>query len=471
MCETWAKDKSSFSNSVDNYRAYSVVRPFQANLKGKGHGGSIAFVKSKLAKYVSVIPSQSCNVLWISIHRGVSKLLFGCVYFAPEYSTTEYSRELLFDILQQELIRIKSEQSPTETYICGDFNGRTAALSADTSDITIGTEVIYEGEITPPRSSQDKVINKRGKELLSFCSTSNMAIANGLVDQDENIGHFTYYVSNTGSSVVGYLLVENNSFKSVSYFEIGDQHESDHFPLLFNITNSDTTKINTNSLEELLNNKTTLAPKRIIWRENQSELFVNKLNSEHVSNQLSDITLLCRDLKLEDAATKLTNIMFHCADSMVLKSKTHVNKVKQPWYDKECKTCKQELNSRLRTIRNRRDKDSLSCYLSSKSAYKSLLNKKKLEYSKQLRNRLDMCIQNRSSRDFWNLIKPTSVKINSINTNEWFDYFSNLYNELHKLVPIPAALSRNNYLTQFQHILDSKFTESEIIQVMKKLKK
>ena len=62
----------------------------------------------------------------------------------------------------------------------------------------------YAFDVELPRISQDKCVNKHGKNLLDFCKSTGLRILNGRCGVDSNIGKFTF-VSTQGWSVVDYV--------------------------------------------------------------------------------------------------------------------------------------------------------------------------------------------------------------------------------------------------------------------------
>lgn len=60
---------------------------------------------------------------------------------------------------------------------------------------------IFQDELIPPRTSPDKKVNSFGLDLLEFCKSYNMPIANGRLLGDKARGDFTY-ISQLGCSVI-----------------------------------------------------------------------------------------------------------------------------------------------------------------------------------------------------------------------------------------------------------------------------
>ena len=78
--------------------------------------------------------------------------------------------------------------------------------------------------------------NSYGKQLLSFCKSTNFFIVNGRIGRDKGVGEYTL-IDTTGKSVVDYLLSSPDTFWLIKDFLVHPKlPESDHMPLCVNIT-------------------------------------------------------------------------------------------------------------------------------------------------------------------------------------------------------------------------------------------
>ena len=84
------------------------------------------------------------------------------------------------------------------------------------------------------RNSQDKVVNKRGEDLLDLYKSLDLRIPNGRNIGDP-FGNYTCLKWN-GNSVVDYLLTSKGIFDQVPTFKVETFHPmlSDHCPLFYN---------------------------------------------------------------------------------------------------------------------------------------------------------------------------------------------------------------------------------------------
>jgi len=155
------------------------------------------------------------------------------------------------------------------------FNARTGiendTIAPDKFDIEFGIETNENNSL---RNSQDKVINKRGENLLDLCKSLNFQIANGRKIGDP-FGNFTCLKWN-GNSVVDYLVTSKNIFNQIPTFTIGPflPMLSDHCPLLYSLEIP-------RGLEEVRRDEPLLkeAPKKFLWSNKESDKFLFNLKS------------------------------------------------------------------------------------------------------------------------------------------------------------------------------------------------
>ena len=67
------------------------------------------------------------------------------------------------------------------------------------------------------------MLDTHGKKLIQMCKTTKLLIANGRLDEDMNIGEYTF-TNNNGSSTVDYLLLDSNDFTLIKTFQNTGTH-------------------------------------------------------------------------------------------------------------------------------------------------------------------------------------------------------------------------------------------------------
>ena len=107
--------------------------------------------------------------------------------------------------------------------LCGDFNARTGSGVADfISDdddmhVPVADNYLQDRNIKY-RTSQDSIVDTRGRELIDLCIESQLRILNGRSFGDSQ-GMYTSSNYN-GNSVVDYMLVSENLLSRILYFNV-----------------------------------------------------------------------------------------------------------------------------------------------------------------------------------------------------------------------------------------------------------
>ena len=105
--------------------------------------------------------------------------------------------------------------------LIGDFNARPGAHKQDIiNDGNDGIQVpdTYIPDNTLNRTSCDDKVNKYGRKLLNICSSNQMRFLNGRCLGDFT-GNYTCWQWN-GASVVDYVIIQNDDFHKISWFQI-----------------------------------------------------------------------------------------------------------------------------------------------------------------------------------------------------------------------------------------------------------
>lgn len=335
--------------------------------------------------------------------------------------------------------------------------------------VSIGRDTLVEPIILPPRVSEDKIVNSRGKLLLEFCSVNGLYIMNGRSGNDQNHGHYTC-VNAHGASVVDYLLTDSSGFEQIVDFEIGSEHNSDHFPLLFTLCCRKTPSDESDSFELI----TTLPiPPVIKWDQSKCTLFREAIHSDPV--YLERVKTCCDAGDIESAMTNLANVVRNAASAAGMKNKRFSIPYKMcsrnDWFDKNCLTAKTRMNKLLRSFRKRRTRSTLDLYLIQKRKYRALLSRYKKAKSNDKLNSLMKSLDD--PQKFWSLINCKNKAIScEIKPNEWFEYFRKLF------LQCAISESENDDTTsdllsvtdKSRVILDRPFNENDVHAALRKLK-
>ena len=137
-----------------------------------------------------------------------------------------------------------------KTFIVGDLNSRTGQLpdkylyieeDFDDDNIEYNELLSTMQNVFPVRKNEDKVIDSHGRKLIDLCKTTDHAIVNGRLCNDQN-GNFTF-CSTRGLSVTDYLLTHKFNLDSLNNFKILDFNNfSDHAPIYFTFPRKPTAK-------------------------------------------------------------------------------------------------------------------------------------------------------------------------------------------------------------------------------------
>ena len=147
------------------------------------------------------------------------------------------------------------------------------------------------------RNNKDSQMNKFGSLRIDLYCTFDILMANGRLFDDKD-GKFTC-TANEGRSVVDYFLLSSPVFKHVSYFTVGGEDFSDHFPVRCNMSFRSQRRVNNDTK---LPDWTYTTFK---WNETHTDSFVEKLTSlyaafstavteNNVIHKLSEFTSIFR---------------------------------------------------------------------------------------------------------------------------------------------------------------------------------
>ena len=170
---------------------------------------------------------------------------------------------------------------------CGDVNARTANIQINNHPTDLSTGPRNSVPLFQySRSACDGTTNDFGERLLDFCACFYLLILNGCKQGDEK-GHFTY-VSTHGCNVVDYCLVSDSFVDRVANFAVCDRVESQHMPILFEITCAQWQSAPTKE--------------RIMWHGHQMQGFIENIQGDSLKTIFKSLMLQRR---LTSVLTKL----------------------------------------------------------------------------------------------------------------------------------------------------------------------
>ena len=204
----------------------------------------MVYVRQRFARHTSVWrTSQFGTHVWLRVDKaaglGAPLLLAAC--YIPPAQGNAHAQDIA-DVWETLGADSADAQAEGMVLMAGDFNARTATLMDwDNSDLVDGVHnealmdvVIHGQESCPvpptsaPRSNQDPITNKHGRDLILMCRTTDMRICNGRSHGDSE-GACTCFPFTGGKSMVDYFLACPSLMPrvhqmSVSSPEVGFDH-------------------------------------------------------------------------------------------------------------------------------------------------------------------------------------------------------------------------------------------------------
>ena len=470
--ETWADKLNQFS--LDGYKCFDSIRIKHATAF-RNSGGIAAFVKNSLfdISTVTQLKSVSENILWLKFDfkRAVNmcNYIIGFVYMSPEGSSV-YSEENLFQIIENEMAEFKNRYFDHRFIVGGDFNAYTNIypdfIQFDNTDYLM-SEDDYMEDILPPKrcNLDDRDLNSYGQSLLNLCKSTGLKIVNGRFGKDSQTGNFTC-ITGKSKSVIDYFLVETAVFNYILDFEVGERLESIHMPLGLKLCLC----LRTQHSENLLHSNLSVTHPYVKYKytEEHKSQYIREV-SEKLLTESEIIFNLINHSEVNEALEKLMNcitLAAHCMKQAHVNRKIRYNK--QPWFDKSCKELRTKTLRALRYFRHTLTENALSAYRFLKNSYRKLTSSKKGDYVANRTAKLNAACNEKNTRTFWNVLKehkpqpPTSISV-----EDWFEYFSSLYNIDSQSEEV---LPEGNVHEIQDDLLDSPITSAEVFIAIKELK-
>jgi hypothetical protein len=422
FAESWCSDPPQ----IQGYQCYNFPRVGLHPKAKRGSGGICIYVRNQLYQYVKVVKHYFDCIVWINIggENKTESIMLCLVYFPPDGSLYNYTKDDYFDILENDIVMFKKDYP---TIVCGDVNARTASFSdmcftAEGSDIPSEQCDIVHKQFPPvlckSRVSQDQgKKNKFGLLLIDMCKSVGMRILNGRVIGDTD-GKFTTIESNS-SSIIGYALCEPKGFKFVEGFEIGTKMpESDHCPLLISLLNKTKSK-------SVVSPQGSPAYKYVTRDTNKNEL--NKQLSSNECTKLSQMfyTGIQNNMPVDYIINKWSDMIEFAMAATFRKVKCQIPKPKIAWLDDECKGLREQ-------IVNCQSRSNLIDLL---KHYRTVKQKKKRNYKRKLVNDLDsLC--GKEGKLFWATINSLPANVAKKHKVESHD-IEGIHKQMNALSHIP----------------------------------
>lgn len=446
LVETWLDESEELS--FQGYTVFRKCRQKHANAL-RNSGGITVFVADTVSEFVSLISTESNNILWLRVRVPVYhfSVFIGVVYYSPANSSS-YADEPVFTMLEDDVYKFRSNEPDCRIIIQGDFNARTGngcfkdyIVNDDPRYLPIDEDLDYvTDDAIEPRASRDTVMNKRGYALLNFCKSSDLRICNGRLFHDKGKGNITCYANN-GQSVVDYVLCSDNAFELFDDFKVSDEVESTHLPITFSLS------LTLNNNERAYN----LLPKTR-YRWNNKCLLEYLHNWDVLSADVVNQFHSCIDNGDVQGASSLFNTVMQSCASFCKSNTVLTNNVPkgENWYDGECKMARDTARRLLRVFQASNSKCDRERYVESVSHYKQLCVEKLSSSFSDYTNKISNALSNKDSKLFWRTVKSKSAFVNNnITPSDWVNHFKNVFQSSY------SSATEENFYIFVKNFVDS----------------
>ena len=483
LVETWVDRHIK----VDGY--YSVNKYRKRNKRiNRVFGGIALYIKNKLRKGIEEINTMSDFVLAIKLKKdyfSLTKDIIVCeVYIPPEGSSywNNHPNRCPFD----EIDSFLSIYANSDIVLMGDLNARVASkLDYITNDDTAGLSgrdaYIPDIQLTD-RVSTDTIVNKYGRRLLETCKENKIRFLNGRVLGDLT-GSFTCHQRN-GSSVVDYILVNENMIQNVSMFKVHDVSPiSDHCMV------SMVLRVKLKTMVQCVSSTIKEIKIDYVWESNSKEAYVQALNSPMINNMLKNIISDCANPEntennIDRFVHKVSEVLEKAADISLRKKPGRRNgpkKVRRKWQCKDCDAIRRSIQW-LGKLLNKYPKDPFirGQLYAQRKAYKVLVKKKNKEYVNRMLQNI-YCLEKYNPKGYWSIVnklRKQKADQSPIDIETWTAYFKELHRWTsteqfdkvfeRKIVEKLKAIRANDPSENV--IFDRSIGEKEIIDACRKLK-
>ena len=336
-------------------------------------GGISVFARQNLSEFLQPVETQNEDIIWIKIKKEKLNLpndiYLGSLYISPHKG--KQTESVKIKTLGEDIISFQRKGG--EILLLGDTNARTSnfsdTLEPDKYDIGNQREQIN----IPPRNSEDKCENGRGKELIELCKSLDLCILNGRKNGDL-FGNFTSFQWN-GSGVVDYAITSQFLFSKISSFNVGEYKPwiSDHCAIHQSLQLQG---VNATPKAEC---ELRSIPKSWYWDSSSNKKFTAILKSKEMSENLQRIIQIA---DINDMTTEINNILITTANNSGIKPKKHrtrlPNITNSPWYDQECIHLKSKIKKTAKLLKcNPRDNKIREDLFTLQRRYKCTVKRKK----------------------------------------------------------------------------------------------
>ena len=255
----------------------------------------------------------------------------------------------IFDSLNKDIAEYSNHG---KIILSGDFNCRTGEHADHIINDTLFNRA--DNNILPEtytcdkelvRKNCDKTINSQGKLLLETCIGTKLRILNGRFLGD-SLGSCTYFDVRGGCSVIDYIIVSEDIFHYISYFNVLPPVETSGHCIIRMALNINTPIVNHDN--EYLNME--FLPGNFVWDNNSHEKYTNDISSPQAISKLANVMADVDTGGITDInqmTKQFTDIIIDTATSCVKyklnKKLKNKHKRKQEWFSNNCELMRKDV--------------------------------------------------------------------------------------------------------------------------------
>lgn len=423
-----ADNRIHFSSFFKNYVLYWVDAT-KNHSSGRAIGGGLYGFKKTIQKKYFLKFCEFPNGVTLS-----AKFNDVCFHFIPRYiNCTSWSSD--FDKFEDFIYSFNG----SSFCIIGDLNARVSDAQILDETMLFDTPLISQCRI-----SKDKILDSKGKKLLTLVENVGGIIVNGRMAGDVK-GEYTF-CGVMGSSIIDYCICSLDVLKLIFDFHIPSKPFSDHMPCTVSLCSKN------NPLTKELS-----LPQKLPWLPKNLVRYTDALN------RLANSEYLHSSLSIHEKVFICTNKIHTANGNNCFKTRFDP---KNKWFDSQCENARKSMLDKLDQYRKSNTEIRRRCYIDSRSRYARLCDQKKLGFKMDNILKLNGV---RNSSEWWKLansLRNCKPKVgNNLSISHFCEYFNSLLSQ--EDFDCDILLSSVNIIDPF---LDSPLEMRELDLVIKAAK-
>lgn len=404
---TETKKKGKGSETKGNYlHFYSGI----AKEKRAKHGVSIAIHK-RFRQHIKEIDTVTDRIIRMDLRKVCGKDIVIVAVYAPTDDANIVTKDQFEEDITAVLGKINKRK---EIILLGDFNGR---VGKKIKDPIVGRH----GE---------EVTNDNGDRLIELCSAFSLKILNGFFPH-KNVHKYTWHQPTKNyKSILDYIIIKQSTKLRIQDVRVqrGADCGSDHFLLRGKLLATYTAVKETKTENE---NKNTKQMKTTI-RYNLKSLLDPSIRFLYMLRLSSKLNIK-NTMNIEEKYQHIKECI-HAAAREALGEEEKNNK-KTEWWDKEVERVVKEKEEMYKQWLRTGDSEDRKMYTRINREVKKVVKEKKNQMWERKCSEINRYLGGTRVTEAWKFVKRLrkdtndSVKITTIETEEWKEYYSKLLKE------------------------------------------